>query len=269
MTSSSFPTKVLKEMVYNTLEIKQNQSLVRIALNRPKVMNALNEEMIRETTHAFDMIGKDDSVRVIVLEGNGKTFSAGADLSYMKQSGEMNIDQNTEQGIRLGNMYRSIERCPKPVIAKAHGYAIGGGFGFMVLADIAIAETQTKFALSEVKLGMNPAVIGPFVVKRIGLSHFKSLGITGEMIDSNHALRIGLIHEISDKEGLENAVMKKVNILLKGGPNAIAEFKANFDNMDRNEAAARIAKLRASDEGQEGLSAFLEKRPPNWVDSIG
>lgn len=255
-------------MTYNTLEINQSKSLVRISFNRPDVMNALSEEMIREVTDAFDTIGKDDSVRVIVLEGNGKVFSAGADLSYMKQSGKMDIDQNTEQGIRLGNMYRSIEKCSKPVIAKAHGYAIGGGFGFMVLADIAIAETKTKFSLSEVKLGINPAVIGPFVVKKIGLSHFKSLGITGEMIDATHALRIGLIHEIADENGLEAAVMKKVNLLLKGGPNAIAEFKANYENMDGDEAAARIAKLRASNEGQEGLAAFLEKRSPNWVESI-
>ncbi len=255
-------------MTYNTIEIIKNGSLVRIVFNRPDVMNALSEEMIREVTTAFHTIGQDDSVRVIILEGNGKTFSAGADLSYMKQSGEMDIEQNTEQGIRLGNMYRAIEQCPKPVIAKAHGYAIGGGFGFMVLADIAIAETQTQFSLSEVKLGINPAVIGPFVIKKIGLSHFKSLGISGEMIDTTQALRIGLIHEVADENDLEAAVLKKVELLLKGGPNAIAEFKANVENMDGHVAASRIAKLRASKEGQEGLSAFLEKRPPNWVESI-
>tara|TARA_B100000029_G_scaffold145553_1_gene140730 strand:- start:1117 stop:1815 length:699 start_codon:yes stop_codon:yes gene_type:complete len=231
-------------------------------------MNALSGEMIQETTHVFNTIGEDESIRVVILEGNGKTFSAGADLSYMKQSGEMNIEQNTEQGIRLGNMYRSIEQCPKPVIAKAHGYAIGGGFGFMALADIAIAETNTKFSLSEVKLGINPAVIGPFVIKKIGLSHFKSLGISGEMIDTNYALRIGLIHEIADEDELETAVINKVNLLLKAGPNAIAEFKANCENMNEEEAAARIAILRSGEEGQEGLAAFLEKRIPNWAESI-
>ena len=154
-------------MTYDTLEINQNESLLRISFNRPDVMNALSGEMIQETTHVFNTIGEDESIRVVILEGNGKTFSAGADLSYMKQSGEMNIEQNTEQGIRLGKMYRSIEQCPKPVITKAHGYAIGGGFGFMALADIAIAETNTKFSLSEVKLGINPAVIGHFVIKKI------------------------------------------------------------------------------------------------------
>ncbi len=255
-------------MTYDTLEINRNESLLRISFNRPDVMNALSGEMIQETTHVFNTIGEDESIRVVILEGNGKTFSAGADLSYMKQSGEMNIEQNTEQGIRLGNMYRSIEQCPKPVIAKAHGYAIGGGFGFMALADIAIAETNTKFSLSEVKLGINPAVIGPFVIKKIGLSHFKSLGISGEMIDTNYALRIGLIHEIAEEDELETAVINKVNLLLKAGPNAIAEFKANCENMNEEEAATRIAILRSGEEGQEGLAAFLEKRIPNWAESI-
>ena len=226
-------------MKYNTLQLTNNKSVVRIAFNRPSVMNAINQEMISEITDAFNKLNKDESARIIIIEGNGQSFSAGADLDYMKESGRLNIKQNIEQGLKLGKMYQSIERCTKPVIAKAHGYAIGGGFGFMVLADIAIAETKTKFSLSEVKLGINPTVIGPFVLKKIGLSHFKSLGVTGESINTSRALQIGLIHEIADEDKLEDAVIRKVNLLLKASPNAIAEFKRNYGNRNLEDSAAQ------------------------------
>jgi methylglutaconyl-CoA hydratase len=251
-------------MAYKTLQITQSDSVIRVAFNRPQVMNALNIAMIEETTHVFQNLSHDTSVRVIILEGNGKTFSAGADLGYMKQLGKLNIDQNIIEGKKLAEMYVAIQSCSKPIIAKAHGYAIGGGFGFLVLADIAIAEENTQFSLSEVKLGMNPAVIGPFVTKKIGASHYKALSITGELIDTKRALNIGLIHEVASASELEKTVMKKVRLIMKCGPIAIAEFKATFENTDLNKAVDQIAKLRASEEGQEGLSAFLEKRNPNW-----
>ncbi|MBC8345097.1 MAG: enoyl-CoA hydratase/isomerase family protein [Candidatus Marinimicrobia bacterium] len=255
-------------MTNKTIQITQDKSLVRIAFNRPNVLNALSETMISEVTTIFQSINQDKSVRVIILEGLGKAFSAGADLSYMKNTGELNIEQNEQSGKNLQLMYQAIEDCSKPVIAKVHGYAIGGGFGFLTLADISIAETNTKFSLSEVKLGINPAVIGPFCVKKIGLSHFKSLGITGELIDTERALRIGLIHEVASAETIEDVVIKKVNQLLLAGPNAIASFKTYCNDMNSSNSAALIAQLRASEEGQEGLAAFLEKRKPNWSETI-
>ncbi len=255
-------------MAYKTLEITQTNSFVRIAFNRPEVLNALSETMIAETTDVFHALGEDVSVRVVVLEGNGKAFSAGADLSYMKKAGESDFAENEQQGKKLAKMYQAIEDCSKPVIAKVHGFAIGGGFGFLTLADIAIAEEKTQFALSEVKLGINPAVVGPFCVKKIGLSHFKALGVTGELIDTNRALRIGLIHETATADALEERVMQKVNQLLLAGPNAIEAFKTFCQNIDPNKSAALIAKLRAGEEGQEGLAAFLEKRNPDWVETI-
>jgi len=260
--------KGLIEMTNRTIKITQNKSLVRIAFNRPEVLNALSETMILEITKIFQSLNHDNSVRVIILEGLGKAFSAGADLSYMKNSGELDFDQNKQQGKQLFEMYQAIEDCSKPVIAKAHGYAIGGGFGFLTLADISIAETNTKFSLSEVKLGINPAVIGPFCLKKIGLSHFKSLGISGELIDTERALRIGLIHQVVSAESIEKVVMKRVNQLLLAGPNAISSFKSYCNNMNSTNGAALIAQLRASEEGQEGLVAFLEKRKPDWSETI-
>jgi len=255
-------------MAHKTIKIIQNESLVRIAFNRSKVLNALSETMIAETTDIFQNLSENKSVRVIVLEGIGKAFSAGADLAYMKNAGESDLAQNVQHGQNLEKMYKALEDCSKPIIAKAHGFAIGGGFGFLALADIVIAEKNTKFALSEVKLGIIPAVIGPYCVKKIGLSHFKALGITGELIDTERALRIGLIHEIAEADILEKSVMKKVNQLLSAGPNAIATFKEYCKNIDMDKGAALIAQLRASDEGQEGLAAFLEKRKPDWVETV-
>lgn len=263
-----FTTKGLIEMEYKSLQITRNKSLVRIAFNRPEVRNALSEIMIAEITHVFLALSQDTSVRVIVLEGNGKVFSAGADLLYMKKAGESDLIENEMQGQKLVKMFQSIEDCSKPVIAKVHGYAIGGGFGFLALADIAIAEKNTQFSLSEVKLGINPAVIGPFCVKKIGLSHFKALGITGELIDTERALRIGLIHEVCSFDTLETRVMDKINQLLQAGPNAIAAFKLYCKDMEAEKGATLIAQLRAGKEGQEGLSAFLNKRQPAWVETV-
>ena len=260
--------KGLIEMTNNIIQITQNNALVRIAFNRPEVLNALSAGMISEVTDVFNTITNDETVRVIVLEGNGKAFSAGADLAYMKKSGELGLEENERQGTYLYQMYKAMEDCSKPIIAKAHGYAIGGGFGFLTLADISIAEINTKFSLSEVKLGINPAVIGPFCVKKIGLTHFKALGITGELIDTKQALRIGLIHEIASAGSIETAVMKKVNQILAAGPNAIATFKSYCNDMKDTNGAKQIAELRASKEGQEGLAAFIEKRKPNWAETI-
>jgi len=260
--------KGLAEMPYKSLQITQSKSVVRVTFNRPKVLNALNEEMIAETTDIFQSLSKDISVRVVVLEGNGKAFSAGADLAYMKMAGESDLAQNEQQGNNLAKMYQAIDDCTKPVIVKAHGYAIGGGFGFLTLADIAIAEENTQFSLSEVKLGIIPSVIGPFCIKKIGLSHFQSLGLTGELINVEQALRIGLIHETSTADNIEDQVKKKVNQLLLAGPKAILAFKAFCKNLNPDKSAEMIAQLRASDEGQEGLAAFLEKRKPNWFETL-
>lgn len=225
----------------------------------------MNRQLIEELTAAFEELGKNESASIIILEGAGQSFSAGADIKFMQESGQQSPEENKEDGLLLENMYTTINECPKPVIGKIHGHAFGGGFGLCTVCDIVVAERNTIFSLSEVLIGIIPSVIGPFTVDKIGLSHFRALGISGEKFDGDWAEKIGLVHYSVKGEELDETVDAVVNQLHKAGPKAMANFKAYCRNIDSADASELIAELRASDEGQEGLAAFLEKRPPKWM----
>jgi methylglutaconyl-CoA hydratase len=242
-------------------------------MNRPAVHNALNEEMIRELTAAFRSLGDDASVHVIVLSGRGKSFSAGADVEWMKRQGAAGAVENLAGARELAEMFHAIAACAKPTIARANGAAIGGGLGFVGACDIAIASTGAVFAASEVRLGLIPATIGPYVVQTIGARWARRLFLTGERITSAQAEKIGLVHEAVAPEELDARVDGVIENLLAGAPGAQKAAKDLVDAVaDRpmtpelmEDTAVRIATIRSEPEAHEGLAAFLEKRPASWV----
>lgn len=253
---------------YQTIKVVQTKPLARIILNRPEVRNALNETMIKELTAAFRSLGENTAIRVIIIEGAGNTFCAGLDLEYILKSGQAEFTENIRLATELSQMYRIIYENPKAVLAKVHGYVVAGGVGLVAVSDLAICEQNARFSLSEVKVGLIPALIGPYCVNKIGHSHYCALGITGEWIDALQARQIGLVQEVVSTEALEKKTINKVNLLLKAAPGAITKFKAYCRNMNAQDSPKLIAAIQASDEGQEGSSAFLEKRLPRWVDQI-
>jgi methylglutaconyl-CoA hydratase len=206
-----------------------------------------------------------------VLTGEEEFFCAGADIGYMRDTAEFSYEENLEDARRLAAMFGAIDECPKPVVARIKGAAIGGGVGLVAAADVAVAEEGTVFAFSEVRLGISPATIAPFVVRKIGHSQTRALFLTGERFDANRAREIGLVHEVAAEGDLDATVQEKVAQLLAGGPEALATTKAllrELRDAASGEAteitARRIAELRTGEEGQEGLGAFLEKREPAW-----
>ncbi len=244
------------------------RGVVRVTLNRPAVHNAFNEGMIGELTDAFADLGKQEGVRVIVLAGNGASFSAGADLNWMKRAAEQDEYANREDALAMARMFDALNTCPKPVVALIQGTALGGGIGLAACCDIVIAQPETLFGLTEVRLGLIPAVISPFVIAKIGPSAARRYFLTGERFSAAEALRIGLIHEVASALEAEGA--KIVEALLAGGPEAIADAKDLISDItkmdDKGEMTAhRIASRRASDEGREGVTAFLGRRKPHWT----
>jgi len=258
-------------MKYDTIEVSIKNDIAKVFLNRPEVHNAMNEKMMKELTDFFQKIGKDDS-KIVILTGKGKSFCAGADLNWMKSMAKYSKQENIEDSKLLLNLYEAIYSCPKPVIGRVNGHAFGGGLGLFAACDIVISVSNCKFSFSEVKLGIIPSVISTYIVRRIGLSIMRRLFITGERFDSDYANDIDLVDFVANNEDeLDETIEKYVKILLYSGPNAIKEVKKLVDNcekMDReeykNHTVKKIAELRASKEGQEGINAFLEKRKPNW-----
>ena len=253
-------------MKYKTLHLNIQDKIATVILNRPKVRNAMNSIMMQEITDVFRELDKNPQVHIIVLSGNGQSFCAGADLHYIKNSGLMNRDENVNEGKKLEEMYFAVDRCSKAVIGKIHGHAFGGGFGLCTVCDIVVADEKTIFSLSEILIGIIPGIIGPFTVKKIGHSNFRSLGISGERFDGNYAVKIGLIHYSVTEKELDETTNSIVKQLIKASPQAIRKFKEYCRNMDEINSAEVLADLRASEEGQEGLTAFLEKRLPSWTD---
>jgi methylglutaconyl-CoA hydratase len=256
---------------YEHLKRTGEGGVVTVTLARPDSHNALNEELIEELTRCFEEISDDERVRVVVLDGEGRSFCAGADVGYMRETADFSYEENLEDARRLAMMYWTIDECPKPLVAKVHGAAMGGGAGLVAAADVAVVEAETRFAFSEVGLGIAPATIAPFVVRKIGASHARSLFLTGERFGAEKACEIGLAHEIAPRDELDAAVDEKVGELLRGGPVAQATIKAmlrrleTVEPMDAPGLTARvISELRTGEEGQEGLAAFLEKREPRW-----
>ncbi|WP_448208252.1 enoyl-CoA hydratase/isomerase family protein [Azospirillum sp. sgz302134] len=243
-----------------------------VTMNRGQVHNAFNEHVIADLTAAFRKVGEDPSVRVVLLRGVGKSFSAGADLDWMKRIAGYGHEQNVEDAMGLATMLRTLDECPKPTVAVVQGPAFGGGVGLVSACDIAIAAETASFALTEVRLGLIPAVISPYVIAAMGERACRRYFLTGERFSAAEALRHGLLHEVVPADGLEGAVEAMVKRLMECGPASQTAAKELIRAVARRpmstevmlDTAQRIARQRASAEGKEGVGAFLEKRDPKW-----
>ena len=259
-------------MEYTTIDVQKEKDTVTVSLNRPNVHNAMNEALMKELTECFKQLSTDKSVRIIILTGNGKSFCAGADLNWMKSMVQYSKEENIRDSRLLLDLYESIYNCPKATIAKVNGHAFGGGLGLFAVCDLAIAIPECKFAFSEVKLGIIPSVISTYVIRRvIGLSHVRRLFITGERFSSDYAEKIGLIDFVIPEQEIDKYIQKYVSILRSSGPNAISEVKnllAAYDALPIQEykeyTVTKISELRVSNEGQEGINAFLKKQKAKW-----
>ncbi|MFT5430786.1 MAG: methylglutaconyl-CoA hydratase [Myxococcota bacterium] len=246
--------------------------VARITMNRPEVHNAFDADLIGALEAAFVACADDPSVRAIVLAGAGRSFSAGGDLKWMKSMIGRDGAANREDSLGLARMFTTIDDCPKPVVARIQGAALGGGVGLTAACDIVVAGPRALFGLSEVRLGLAPAVISPFVVRKIGSSKARELFLTGDRFGPEEAQRCGLVHRIvGDEAELDGAVDVVLASVLKGGPQALAACKelAKFADVWEEPAertTAMIARLRISEEGQEGMRSFLMKRKPSWME---
>lgn len=255
-----------------TVERSYQDKIATVTMRRPEVHNAFNAQLIQDLQAAFTELSTDEKLHAVVLTGDGPSFSAGADISFMKPSATFTQEQNLNDALRLADLFDTINSFPCPVVARVNGTAIGGGAGLISVCDIVIAAENARLAFSEVKLGIAPAVISPYVVRKIGETHARVLFVTGERFSAAHARQIGLVHIVVPLEELDAVVEKTLRELLSSGPQALRACKAlalNVGRMDHDTArkftAETIAKLRVSAEGQEGLRAFLEKRKPNWI----
>jgi methylglutaconyl-CoA hydratase len=247
------------------LRIERDGNLLRITLARPETRNAFDSALIGELSDAFVDVGK---ARAVLLAGDGPSFCAGADVEWMRASVDLDFDANIADANALRGMLEAIDRCPAPVVARIQGHAIGGGAGLVACCDIAVADARAVFAFSEVKLGIIPAVISPFALAKIGPSWARRYFVTGERFDAATALRIGLVHEVT--ADLDKAVDRILAELASAGPRAARHAKKLvLDRPDGPETARRIAERRTSDEGQEGLRAFLQRCSPDWAKSRG
>jgi methylglutaconyl-CoA hydratase len=245
----------------NALRAERDGDVLRVTLSRPERRNAFDAELIAELLDTFSEVG---DARAVVLAGEGQSFCAGADVEWQRSSIELSYEENVEDYRRLYRMLQAIYRCPAPVVGRIQGFALGGGSGLVCCTDIAIAAPDAMFGFSEVRLGIIPAVISPMVLARIGASAARRYILTGERIDAETALRIGLVHELA--EDLDGAADRVVADILAGGPIAVREAKRLvLEPGDEEDLLARAAERRTSAEGQEGLRAFLEKRPPAWL----
>lgn len=255
------------------LEQQREGAVLRLRLNRPALHNAFDAELIAELTAALAAAGADAGIRVVVLEGAGASFSAGADLNWMRGMAAASEAENRQDSLALARLMRTLDELPKPTIARVHGAAFGGGVGLVACCDIAIGVPEAKFGLTESKLGLLPAVISPYVIAAIGARQARRWFASAEIFDAQTALQIGLLHQVVAAEQLDTAVQRQIDLLLKAGPLAaagakslIARVVATSDGQTQDQAnATLIAGLRVSPEGQEGLSAFLDKRSPSWA----
>ena len=243
------------------LRIERDGDVLRVTLARPASRNAFDAALIAELSEAFVDVG---TARAVVLSGDGASFCAGADVEWMRASVDLDREANVADANALRGMLEAIDRCPAPVVAVVHGHALGGGVGLVAVADIVLADPGTVFAFSEVKLGIVPAVISPYALRRIGESAARRYFVTGERFDAETALRIGLVHEVTSD--LDGALARLLGELRTAGPRAARHAKRLvLDRPDGPETARLIAERRTSDEGQEGLRAFLERRRPAWA----
>ena len=260
---------VRRARLMSTISIENRGSVRWLTMSRPDKHNAFNPQLIAELKAAFLAAGEDQEVSVVVLAGEGPSFSAGADLDWMKGQGQAGEEENLASAREMGELFQVIDRCPKPVVAKVHGAALGGGAGLVCSVDIAVAGPKAIFGFTEVRLGLVAAVISPFVVRRLGLSNSRAKLLTGERFDAAEAYRIGMVH--STAEDLDAEVEAITQRLLQGSPQAqkaskellMAVWELPYDGQ-LDATAHVIAQARASADGREGLAAFLEKRKPLW-----
>lgn len=259
------------ENAFQTIRMDADAKVARITFARPEVHNAFNAAMIAELARAFDRAKADASVRVVVLTGEGKSFCAGADINWMREIIDYSYEQNLSESLLLAETLYKLYSIPKPTVAMVNGTAIGGGNGFLSACDIAVAAEEAQFGLSEVKIGLVPAAISPFVIRKIGESRAREYFLTGKRFPARKAEEIGLVNQVVPREKLEETVEDLVGLLLTSGPEALANCKELIFQVSRmsleevKEFTARmIANLRISEEGQEGMASFLEKRKPKW-----
>ena len=257
----------------SALTLSRQGAIARLCMDRPALHNAFDDALIAGLMAALEALACDDAVRVVVLEGSGASFSAGADLNWMRGMAAASEDANREDSLRLAKLMRTLDELPKPTIARVQGAAFGGGVGLVACCDIAIAAEEARFGLTESRLGLLPAVISPYVIAAIGTRNARRYFATAEIFDAAEALRIGLLHDVVAADELDAAIDRQLALLLKAAPHASADAKrlvreasaaTDRDRLDHDNAAL-IAALRVSAEGQEGLGAFLDKRKPSWV----
>ncbi len=253
-----------------TLRLDIDGPVTRVWLNRPDVRNAFNAVLITELRQTFE--GLSEKTRIVVLSGVGKAFSAGADLAWMQASRHATETENAAGAAKLSGLFEVIDEVPQAVIARVNGAALGGACGLVACSDIVVAADSAKFGFTEVRLGLIPAVISPFVIRKIGEAAARRYFLTGELFDAAAAREIGLVHSVVSHQELDAEVDRLVESILSCGPRAVGEAKRLIGEVRRRDhdaareyAVEAIARLRVSDEGQEGLAAFLEKRPPEWV----
>lgn len=254
------------------LEIAKQGGVARVTLNRPELRNAFDDELIKKLTGAFEDLGKDNSVRVMILAGNGPAFCAGADLNWMKRMAGYGYDENLADARALAEMLATLDRLPKPTIARVHGAVFAGGTGLVAACDIAVGTPEAKFCLSEAKLGLSPATISPYVMRAMGEREARRYFLTAEVFDAAEAFRIGMLSLLVPVEELDASIDSLVKHLLAGGPQAHARIKALIravagrrpDDALVAETAKHIAEIRGSPEGREGIASFLEKRKAAW-----
>lgn len=260
-------------MDYQTLTIAITDKVATVTLNRPELRNAFNEQAIAELALAFDELGRNELVRAVVLAANGPAFCAGADLNWMKKMAGYSHDENQADALRLADMLRTIYLCPKPTVAKVQGDCYAGGMGLVAACDVVVAAEGVNFCLSEVKLGLIPATISPYVIKAMGEQAARRYFITAERFDAAAAQRMGFAHEVVTMEALDTTVAGIVKALVSNSPHAVAQAKTlvreivgqPVSDALLDDTARRIAEIRASSEGREGVSSFLEKRKPSWL----
>lgn len=260
-------------MSYQFLQLEHRDQVAYIWLNRPELHNAFNTQVIEELHHCFTQLNERDDVRVVILAGRGKSFSAGADLNWMKHAGQASQAENEADALKLATMLHSLATLKQPTIARVHGIAFGGGMGLASACDICIASTDAKFATSEVRLGLAPSTISPYVIRAIGVRQASRYFLTAERISAEQALNIGLAHEIAAADELDHKVDEIVQALLLGGPEAQTASKQLIQLVDQKQltqelllqTAQHIAHVRQGSEAKEGLNAFLNKQSPTWI----
>ncbi len=254
-----------------TVDTTRRGAVATVTIRRPEVHNAFDEHVIAQLAAAFTELGAESGTRAVILTGEGRSFSAGADLDWMRRAASFSESENQRDAAALAAMLRGVAECPIPVVAKVQGGAFGGGAGLVAAADIAVAAESARFGFTEVRLGLVPATIAPHVIEKIGPGNARRLFLTGERFDAVEARAIGLVHVVASDEELDSAVDGVVAAILAGGPDAHRICKELVRNVRTNSAevdsytAALIANVRGGAEGREGVAAFLEKRAPNWA----